>query len=138
MCGDLEEDTHLDDELFHWLLANAKAHGAAPEEPARSASEPPAETGSQAWMSQRFRDALSSALTEIASAPEGERATAIGSQAIVLARLAGFLAGHLPPETDIFRNLVDALMDGHREPERRAHHRHAHAHGDHQGHGHEH
>jgi hypothetical protein len=69
----------------------------------------------------------------------------LASEAIVLARLAGFLGGHLPPETDIFRNLVDALMDGHREPERqsldrRKHaHDHHHAHGhDHSGHGHEH
>jgi hypothetical protein len=143
MCGDLE-DTRLDDELFAWLVANAKAHQVAPGEPARSSSAPPAgEPGSSAWMGHRFRGALSEALSAIAAAPEGARAEAVGSQAIVLARLAGFLAGHLPPETDIFRNLVDALMDGHREPERQARerrtHGHGHAHGDdHHGHGHEH
>ena len=140
MCGDLEEDKSLDEALLAWLLADAKAHGV---EPGASLDEPADEPGSSAWMSYRFRAALARALSEIAAAPEGRRADALGSQAIVLARLAGFLAGHLPPETDIFRSLVDALMDGHREPERRSLDRHEHSHdhghaGGHHGHGHEH
>lgn len=144
MCGDLEEDTRIDEELFAWLLADAKAHRAKPDEAGGSASPPPPEEpGSNAWMSHQFRAALSRALADIQAAPEGSRAEALGSEAIVLARLAGFLAGHLPPETDIFRSLVDAMMDGHREPERRAlqrrtHAHHAHEHGDHHGHGHGH
>jgi hypothetical protein len=139
MCGDLEEDSRLDDELLAWLIANAKAHGAAPEGP--GSPPPPEEPGSSAWMTGHFRIALSRALSEIASAPEGSRADALGGQAIVLARLAGFLAGHLPPETDIFRNLIDAMMDGHREPARQAAHRsahHGHSHDHTHGHGHEH
>lgn len=134
MCGDLEDDTRLDDQLFAWLVANAKAHGAAPDAAATSAGT--GEPGSNVWMSEQFRAALSRALAEIAAAPEGARAEALGNEAIVLARLAGFLAGHLPPDTDIFRNLVDALMDGHREPEGQARQRHAHAH--HHDHGHKH
>jgi hypothetical protein len=138
MCGDLEDDTRLDDELFARLLASAKMHNASPD---GRAGPQAGEPGSRAWMTRQYQTALSQALSEVAAAPEGAHADALGGQAIVLARLAGFLAGHLPAKTDIFRNLVDAMLDGHREPELRAaehEHAHHHAHGGDHGHGHGH
>lgn len=146
MCGDLDDDTKRDDELLAWLTANAKVHDAAPGEPAASGQVAPGAPGSNEYMSWIFRGALTRALSDIAAAAAGARADAIGSQAIVLARLAGFLAGHLPPESDIFRNLIDALVDGNREPEQaagRGHADHQPHHGTagddhHHGHGHDH
>jgi hypothetical protein len=143
MCGDLDGDTALDEELFAWLLANAKSHGAAPA--AARQDSVAGEPGSNEYMTAVFRGALTRALTHVDAAPEGARADAIRSQAIVLARLAGFLAGHLPPESDVFRDLVDALMDGNREPqqmaaeERRDHEHHHGPDGDrhHDGHAHD-
>ncbi len=115
MCGDLDGDVARDDELFGWLIANARMHGATP------GGVPPelpiAEPGSNEYMTATFRGALTRSLTDIERAPEGSRVDAIRSQAIVLGRLAGFLAGHLPPEMDAFRDVVDALMDGNREPQ---------------------
>jgi len=131
MCGDLDDDTTLDDELYAWLVATARRHGVTPGAP----TVPPgqrAEPGSAGGMAALFRDALERALADIGGAVPGSRADAIRSHAIALARLAGLLAGHLPPETDVFRTLVDALMDGSREPERAGDHAH------HHGHGHEH
>ncbi len=140
MCGDLDGDTALDEELFGWLIGSAKVHGAAPggAEPELPASEP----GSNEYMTATFRGALTRSLTDISRAPEGARVDAIRSHAIVLARLAGFLAGHLPPESDVFRDVVDALMDGNREPQTSAaehFHDHEHHHGDDRdGHVHDH
>ena len=69
-----------------------------------------------------------------AAVAEGQRVDAIAAQAIAFARLAGFLAGQLPPEADLYRTALEAFGDGHAEPRRLAEERHAaHAH-----HGHDH
>jgi hypothetical protein len=139
MCGDLDEDgTRLDDELYGWLVATARVYGIAP---ATDAPPRPWTANSGERMGLLFRQAFTEAITDIAQAPAGSRAESIRGQAIVLARLAGLLAGHLPPESDVFRTLIDALMDGNREPEHLAahHHDHDHHHGhDHDHHGHDH
>ncbi len=126
MCGDLDGDTALDQELFGWLLASARVHGASPGSAVPGL--PSAEPGSNEYMTATFRGALTRSLADIGRAPEGARVDAIRSHAIVLARLAGFLAGHLPPEMDVFRDVVDALMDGNREPQTAAEHFHDHEH----------
>jgi hypothetical protein len=133
MCGDLEDDTRLDDELFARFLALARRYGAAPAEPRRPM--PPEAAGEEArhaYMSRLFAEMLGRAAGDAAAFPEGRRADAMAGQAIVLARLAGFLAGQLPPETDLFRAMVEAMTDGYGEPSRRRaeaqghHHHHDH------------
>ena len=41
---------------------------------------------------------------------------ALAGQAIVFARLAGFLAAQFPPDADLFRMVTGAIVDGHSEP----------------------
>ena len=133
MCGDIDDDTGLDDELLARLSAHAKKYDAVASDRAGGSEtgySGEAERGQ--YMSALFRDGLSRALSDAAAAPDGARTDAIACQAIVFARLAGFLAGHIPPGADMFRTVVDAVMDGHREPsefaERRNHDHHAHGH----------
>jgi hypothetical protein len=133
MCGDLEDDTRLDDELFARFLALAKRYGATLPEPRPQRAGPAGEEARHAYMSRLFSEMLTRAVGDAAACPEGRRADAIGDQAIVLARLAGFLAGQLPPETDLFRAMVEAMTDGYGEPARRRaeaqdHHHHHHHH----------
>jgi hypothetical protein len=134
MCGDLEDDTRLDDELFARFLALAKRYGATlPKSRRPQRAEPAGEEARHAYMSRLFSELLIRAVGDAAVSPEGRRADAIGDQAIVLARLAGFLAGQLPPETDLFRAMVEAMTDGYGEPARRLdeahdHHHHHHRH----------
>ncbi len=40
---------------------------------------------------------------------------AMASQAIAFARLAGFIAGQLPPDADLFRSVIDAVSAGYAE-----------------------
>jgi hypothetical protein len=135
MCGDLDDDTRLDDELFARLVALAGRYGVAPPE----RRQPPradlaGEQARHAYMSRLFSEVLTHVVGDAAASPEGSRADAIADQAIVLARLAGFLAGQLPPETDLFRATVEAMTDGYGEPGRRLaeaqghHHHHHHDH----------
>ena len=56
-------------------------------------------------------------LEDIERATDDESVDALAAQAIALARLAGFLAGQLPPEADLFRALIEAVSAGHAEPD---------------------
>jgi hypothetical protein len=135
MCGDIDDDSSLDEELFARLTAHAKKYDTVVRDraDAKGISYSGDAERSQ-YMSGLFRDGLSRALSDAAAAPDGARTDAIACQAIVFARLAGFLAGHIPPGADMFRTVVDAVMDGHKEPSAHAQqHRH-----DHHAHGHEH
>jgi hypothetical protein len=136
MCGDLDDDPRLDDELFARLVALAGRYGVAPPERRQPPSADLAgEDGRHAYMSRLFFEVLTRSVSDAATRPEGRRADAIADQAIVLARLAGFLAGQLPPGTDLFRATVEAMMDGYGEPGRRLaearDHHHHHPHHDH-------
>jgi hypothetical protein len=118
MCGDIEDDTLADDELFQRLLALARRYNAVPVAGRPDPGLVDA-AARHAYMSTLFRDTLTRSISDAAAFPEGQRADALASQAIVLARLAGFLAGQLPPEADLFRSMIEAMTDGHGEPERR-------------------
>ena len=104
-------------------------------------------------MEQIFRDGLGRALADVAAAAEDETVDALASQAIALARLAGFIAGQLPPEADLYRAVIEAVSAGHSEPRELAddyrrqqdhHHGHSHdgdgdpSHDHHHHHGHSH
>ncbi len=133
MCGDIEDDTSLDDELLARLTAHAKKYNAVVRD-RMTGSEAgySGEVDRSQYMTTLFRDGLSRALGDAAAAPDGAHTDAIACQAIVFARLAGFLAGHIPPGADMFRTVVDAVMDGHKEPleiaGRHDHGHHAHGH----------
>ena len=132
MCGDIDDDTSRDDELLARLTAHAiKYDAVASDRAGGSETGFSGEAERSQYMSALFRDGLSRALSDASAAPDGAHTDAIACQAIVFARLAGFLAGHIPPEADMFRTVVDALMDGHKEPSEfiDQHHNDHHAHG---------
>lgn len=152
MCGELDEDVHINAEIHNRLTILSRKLGvsAGPE----PGTPGPLASGADraAYMQRLFEAGLASALTDVAGAAETERIDAIASQAIALARLAGYLAGQLPPDADLFRGVIEALTEGHAEPRRMSetiraamedhHHHHHHGHdadhGHHHGHGHGH
>lgn len=116
MCGEIDEHSRIDELLFERFVASAAERGAVIpqgiEEGSMHLDSPEAR---RAYLEQRFNRALSEALSEAFSLPEGERMDGVAGQAILLARLAGYLAGQIPPEADLFRSVISALMDGNRE-----------------------
>lgn len=123
MCGEIDEQVQVGQDLREQLRVmgrmqdlpqgTAPASGPAPRDLADA-------KGRATYMEAVFRDGLSRAMAGIAASEEDETVDALASQAIALARLAGFLAGQLPPEADLFRALVEALSVGHSEPQRLA------------------
>jgi len=134
MCGELDDDVQLDNDIFQRFLAIARNHGALPRSGQDSLPDLEEATGRSAYMDTLFSAGLVRAVSDAAAASEGQRVDAIAAQAVAFARLAGFLAGQLPPEADLFRATVEALTDGHAMPGRTADtldHGHDHDHGHH-------
>lgn len=138
MCGEIDEQVIVGQEMLDRFRAMARGMdlprpGSDGDDPVGLA-EP---EGRAAYMERIFRSGLARALEDISRAEEDETVDALAAQAIALARLAGFLAGQLPPEADLFRALIEAVSAGHSEPQERAesmraardhHHGHAHDH----------
>ena len=117
MCGEIDEQVVIGQELLD--RARAMAKGMNLSEPGEAGDRPAglAEAeGRAAYMERVFRSGLARALEDIARAEEDETIDALAAQAIALARLAGFLAGQLPPEADLFRAVIEAMTAGHAEP----------------------
>jgi hypothetical protein len=134
MCGEIDEQVLIGQEMLDRAQAMAKRLGVAAAvgtgEAPRGLAEP---EGRAAYMERVFREGLSRALYDIARAEEDEKIDALAAQSIAFARLAGFLAGQLPPEADLYRAVIEAATDGHAEPREmveseRHHHHHDHNH----------
>lgn len=142
MCGELDESLQINQEILERFNGMARFLGVQPVADQRPAPEALASAeGRAAYMERLFNENLSRVLSDVRAADEEETVDAIASQAIALARLAGFVAGQLPPDADLFRSVVEAMTEGHGEPARiaeRIRRHHAHEHGHDHDHGHHH
>jgi hypothetical protein len=134
MCGEFEEEDYIDDHLFERLVQMSGKHGVVPTEVSESGrSDLSTQAARSQYMTDLFQAGLTRALNDANNLSPGQRMDGVAGQAIAFARLAGFLAGQLPPGADVLRPVIDALMEGHREPSDWAdshehHHHHAHEH----------
>ena len=117
MCGEIDEQSRIDEELFDRFLELAAHHGVLPGTPGGDAPTHLADEDTRvAYMDRLFKAGLARALNDATNLPEGERMDVLAGQAIVFARLAGFLAGQFPAEADLFRTVVGTLVESHNEP----------------------
>ncbi len=117
MCGNFDDNASIDEELFDSFVDTVKHFGVAPEEVVAGALKLDSEDARAGYMDTLFRAGLKRCVDDAAQLPAGERMDAIAGQAIVFARLAGFLASRFPPEADLFRAVTTAVIDGHDDPE---------------------
>ena len=115
MCGDLNEQEQIDDELFERFIELTQRFGVLPETNG-GPSQLESEGARKEYMEDLFKAGLTRCLNDAAGLPNGERMDAVAGQAIVFARLAGFLSAQFPPEADLFRTVTGAVFDGHSEP----------------------
>lgn len=122
MCGEVDERGYVDEQLFDRFVALAGDMGVVSDTRATAGPLDPGDEESRAaYMDTLFRAGLKRALDDAGHMPEGDRMDVVAGQAIVFARLAGFLAAQLPPEADVFRTVLSSLMEGNREPEMHSH-----------------
>ena len=116
MCGDLDEDTAINTEIQERFLATARKMGVTAGACAEGPGNLTAAQGRAAYMDRIFRHGLERAIADVQGASEDEKVDAVASLAIAFARLAGFIAGNLPPEADLYRAVIEAVTTGHGEP----------------------
>lgn len=142
MCGEIDEQVLIGQELMDRARALSKKLGLPEAAPGGDGPEDLAEAeGRAAYMERVFRSALARALEDVSRADEDETVDALAAQAIALARVAGVLAGQLPAEADLYRAIIESATAGHAEARGIAeamneshghhHHHHSHDHGHH-------
>jgi len=134
MCGeDQDGPSALEDHLYATFLAHARVllteHGKRKGQNADAAA---------AYADELFAAALTRARNDGEAAEEEDRYSRMGMQALVFARLAGFMASHLALSDDPLRKVMEAMMHGYSEAEHMEHD-HDHEHDESTGHfGHRH
>ncbi len=122
MCGELDENAQVGHDVLDRLKVMTRMLGLTVDQPVGKGGPTGlfAAEARAAYMQSLFNAGLVRALNDSAAADPEEVVDAIAGQAIAFARLAGFLAGQLPPEADLFRTSIEALMEGHSETARLA------------------
>lgn len=142
MCGELDESTQIGQNILERLKVMARMLGVPGAATQQKGPKRLAEAAGRAdYMQALFNAGLSRALSDTSAVEPEEAVDAIASQAIAFARLAGFLAGQLPPEADLFRTALEAMMAGHAETARlegQYRHEQDHLHGHSHDHPHDH
>ncbi|WP_212524379.1 hypothetical protein [Actibacterium sp. MT2.3-13A] len=143
MCGEIDDNVQVGLDLQEQFRAMGRMLGLAAGGGDGQAGGPrnlAAAEGRAAYMEELFRAGMRRALSDANAAEHDEAVDAIACQAIAFARLAGFIAGQLPPEADLFRPVIEAVTAGHAETARIArryqqehdhhhdHHHHPHGH----------
>jgi hypothetical protein len=136
MCGELEEEVSPDEEIYNRYVAHVHAFLAGMKGKGKGAD------AVHAHLDRLFRGLLLETVDE-RKAPESMSGyQRMSMEPLVFARLAGFIAAHVPLSEDPLRRLMEALMLGYSEGEIALAQDHDHDH-DHDpfhdhGHGHSH
>jgi hypothetical protein len=132
MCGDLEEEARPEEEVYARFVAHVHSFLAGMKRKGKSKDE------IHAHLDNLFRDILFSLVDDKKAPEEMTGYHRIAMEPLVFARLAGFVAAHVPLSEDPLRRVMEALMVGYSEGEVTLAHDHDHGHGHHHGHGHTH
>ena len=127
MCGDLEEEDTEAERLYaaflqsaHTAIHEAIDHRGGSRSRLDSHAADPADgqTGAvsdaalHGYMDGLFGDILNACIKDGGRVAGPDAYRVLASQSVVLARLAGFLAGHLDLREDPLRTSIEALMAG--------------------------
>lgn len=128
MCGDLEEEDRFEGDLYQRFLVHSQAV---------LAKAPAGGDELNRYLDGLFNDLLKRCVADAEQVASPNAYRQVAMQSLVLARLAGFLAGHVALNEDPLRKLMEAVMLGYGEAESPpVHDHHGHDHG--HDHGHEH
>jgi hypothetical protein len=120
MCGEIEEETRFEDDLFQRFVVHS-----------RSALARPAAGGDElnTYLDRLFAELLKRCIDDAQAGPSSDAYSRMAMQSLVLARLAGFLAGHVALNEDPMRKLMEATVLGYGEADMSVRgHAHGHEH----------
>jgi len=132
MCGELEEEESPDDIAYARFVGHVQAFLAGSK--AKPGGDP-----LHYHLDRLFRTLLASAADPAKAPEEVGGYDRLAMEPLVFARLAGFIAAHLPLHEDPLKRTIEALMTGYSEGEIELRdHDHEHGHSHDFGHGHTH
>ncbi len=131
MCGELEEEGRPDEDVYARFVAHVHSFLATLKK-TKSSDE------IHVHLDRLFRQQLLAVLDEKRAPDDMSGYDRMIMEPLVFARLAGFIAAHVPLSEDPLRRVIDALMVGYSEGEVAQAHDHDHDHDHHHGHGHTH
>jgi hypothetical protein len=111
MCGDLEEEAGPDEEVLSRFVAHAQSFLSSMKRERRNPDPV------HAHLDRLFRELLSAAIDPNRAPEEMSGYQRIAMEPLVFARLAGFIAAHVPLAEDPLRRVMEALMLGYSEGE---------------------
>ena len=111
MCGELEEETGQGDDVFDRFAAHAHSFLASMKKERRKPDPV------HAHLDRMFRELLSAAIDPNRAPDEMSGYQRLAMEPLVFARLAGFIAAHVPLNEDPLRRVMEALMLGYSEGE---------------------
>ncbi len=126
MCGDLEPEDRIESDLYQRFRVHSQA----------MLEQPSAGGEMNRYLDGLFKDLLQRCVADADRVVDQNGYRTMAMQSLVLARLAGFLAGQVALNEDPMRKVMEAVMLGYGEaeaPPERDHHGH-----DHDGHAHDH
>ena len=121
MCGDLEEEDRFEGDLYQRFLVQSRA----------MLDKPLAGGDMNRYLDGLFNSLLQRCVDDAEQVAGPKAYGQLAMQSLVLARLAGFLAGHVALGEDPMRKVLEAVMLGYQEAETlpaRDHHGHDHGH----------
>jgi len=127
MCGDLEEEAQPDEEVYARFVAHVHSFLAGLKRKGKSQDE------IHAHLDKLFRELLLSTVDEKKAPEDMSGYQRVAMEPLVFARLAGFIAAHVPLAEDPLRRVMEALMVGYSEGEIVLAHDHDHDHDGHAG-----
>jgi len=110
MCGELEEESQADD-VYARFVTHAHSFLAAMKKDRRKPD--PVHT----HLDRLFRELLSASMDPNRAPDEMSGYQRLAMEPLVFARLAGFIAAHVPLNEDPLRRVMEAMMLGYSEGE---------------------
>ncbi len=126
MCGEIEEEGTVEADLLQRFLLRSGATVSR-----ASAAGEGFKPGLNAYLDQLFADVLKRCVDDVGNAEPAEAYRRLAMQSAVMARLAGYLAGHAALNEDPLRRVMEATMLGYGEADpitRRPANDHGHSH----------
>ncbi|MEO5771105.1 MAG: hypothetical protein ABIQ29_03460 [Burkholderiaceae bacterium] len=119
MCGDLDEGDRFEGDLYQRLRVHSQA---------MLAKAPAGGDDLNRYLDALFSDLLKRCMDDAEQVASPHAYRQVAMQSLVLARLAGFLAGHVALNEDPLRKLMEAVMLGYSEADAPPVHDHGHGH----------
>jgi hypothetical protein len=134
MCGELEEEENPEEVIYTRFAAHVQTFMAGLK--ARPSGDP-----LHYHLDRLFRELLRNASDPAKAPSDVDPYERLAMEPLVFARLAGFMAAHLPLSEDPLKRVIEALMTGYAEgeielPSHDHDHDHDHDHGHDHGHTH--